>query len=98
MEFGHMVYKILIPLCGLKGFWKLNNHGCWCGPGTPVLKNYEPMDAYDDICRFHDLCYTQYRHFCQTNYTIDVFNRYSRLGHIQGYYWQFNKESKQVIK
>ena len=100
IEIGSMIYKILIPLCRWSKTLGLMKYGCWCGPGTDMVNQYTPMDSFDSICRAHDLCW--YRavnsEHCATNYSGPNFvNRFARMPYLEGYHWNIDHETKQVI-
>ena len=43
--------------CAIKIFFGGSGHyGCYCGPGNS-MKNGEPADIFDSVCKVHDVCY-----------------------------------------
>lgn len=37
-----------------------HQYGCWCGKNIPAETDFpEPIDAWDQSCKTHDLCYRE---------------------------------------
>lgn len=54
-------FCVLLSACATFGSGPAPVYGCWCGKNQPPRgENPTPVDAWDEACMSHDLCYRRY--------------------------------------